>query len=39
MVRVEHYKNLQTNIDNLYDRIKQEIQQEKNLKIVSRNKR
>ncbi len=35
MVRVEHYKNLQTNIDNLYDRIKQEIQQEKNLKIVS----
>ena len=35
MVRVEHYKNLQTNIDNLYDHIKQEIQQEKNLKIVS----
>src|SRR6188472_1349003 len=35
MVRVEHYKNLQTNIDNLYNRIKQEIQQEKNLKIVS----
>ena len=35
MVRVEHYKNLQTNIDNLYNSIKQEIQQEKNLKIVS----
>ena len=35
MARVEHYKNLQTNIDNLYDIIKQEIQEEKNLKIVS----
>ena len=35
MVRVEHYKNLQTNIDYLYNCIKQEIQQEKNLKIVS----
>lgn len=35
MARVEHYKNLQTNIDNLYDAIKQEIQEEKNLKIVS----
>ena len=35
MARVEHYKNLQTNLDNLYDAIKQEIQEEKNLKIVS----
>ena len=35
MPRVEHYKGLQTNLDNLYNSIKQEIEQEKNLKIVS----
>jgi hypothetical protein len=35
MARVEHYKGLQTNIDNLYNSIKRELEQEKDLKIVS----
>ena len=35
MARVEHFTGLDTNIDNLYTSIKEEIQTEKNLKIVS----
>ena len=35
MARVEHYKNLQTDIDDLYNHIKQELQKESSLKIVS----
>ena len=35
MARVEHYKNLQTDIDELYNHIKQELQKESSLKIVS----
>lgn len=35
MVRVEHYKSLQTDIDDLYNHIKQELQKESSLKIVS----
>lgn len=35
MARVEHYKNLQTDIDELYNHIKQEVQKELSLKIVS----
>jgi len=34
MARVEHYKNLQTDIDEHYNRIKQELQKESSLKIV-----
>ena len=35
MARVEHFRGLDTNIDSLYNSIKEEIQKEKNLKIVS----
>ena len=35
MARVEHYRGLHTNIDSLYNSIKQELEMEKNLKIVS----
>jgi hypothetical protein len=35
MTRVQHYKGLQTNIDNLFNSIKDELQNEKNLKLVS----
>ena len=35
MVRVEHYKSLQIDIDDLYNHIKQELQKESSLKIVS----
>ena len=35
MPRVEHYTGLQTNLDNLYNSIKKEIEEEKNLRIVS----
>ena len=35
MARVEHYKSLQTDIDELYNHIKQELQKESSLKIVS----
>jgi hypothetical protein len=35
MARVEHYRGLHTNIDSLYNSIKQELEKEKNLKIVS----
>jgi hypothetical protein len=35
MARVEHFKDLDTNIDNLYNSIKEEIQKEKSLKLVS----
>jgi hypothetical protein len=35
MTRVEHYKGLQTNIDKLYQEIKQELENEKNLRIVA----
>ena len=35
MARVEHFKDLDTNIDNLYISIKEEIQKEKSLKLVS----
>jgi hypothetical protein len=35
MTRVEHFKALDTNLDNLYNNIKEEIKKEKNLKIVS----
>ena len=35
MARVEHYKSLQTDIDDLYNHIKQELQKESSLKIVS----
>ena len=35
MARVEHFKDLDTNIDNLYNSIKDEIQKEKSLKLVS----
>jgi hypothetical protein len=38
MPSVEHYKGLQTNIDNLYSSIKQELESEKNIKIVSETK-
>jgi len=35
MARVEHYKGLDTDNDILYNSIKQELEKEKNLKIVS----
>ena len=35
MTRVEHFKAIDTNLDNLYNSIKEEIKKEKNLKIVS----
>jgi hypothetical protein len=35
MARVEHYEGLDTDIDSLYYSIKQELEKEKNLKIVS----
>ena len=35
MARIEHFTNLDTNIDNLYNSIKEELSKEKNLKIVS----
>ena len=35
MVRIEHFTKLDTNIDDLYNSIKEELQKEKNLKIVS----
>jgi hypothetical protein len=35
MARVEHYTGLQTNLDNLYQSIKEELQKEKKLKIVA----
>lgn len=35
MTRVQHYKGLQTDIDNLFNSIKDELQNEKNLKLVS----
>jgi hypothetical protein len=35
MARVEHYKGLDTDIDSLYNSIKQELEKEKSLKIVS----
>jgi cytoskeletal protein CcmA (bactofilin family) len=35
MSRVEHYRGLQTNIDGLYSSIKQELESEKCIKIVS----
>jgi hypothetical protein len=35
MVRIEHFTKLDTNIDNLYNSIKEELEKEKNLKIVS----
>jgi hypothetical protein len=35
MTIVEHYKGLQTNIDKLYQEIKQELENEKNLRIVA----
>jgi hypothetical protein len=31
MVRIEHFTNLDTNIDNLYNSIKEELEKEKNL--------
>lgn len=34
MTRVEYFKALDTNLDNLYNSIKEEIKKEKNLKIV-----
>jgi hypothetical protein len=35
MTRVEHYKGLHTNIDKLYQEIKQELENEKNLRNVA----
>jgi hypothetical protein len=35
MARVEHYKGLNTDLDALYQEIKQEIEREKNLRIVA----
>jgi hypothetical protein len=35
MTRIEHFTNLDTNIDSLYNSIKEELNKEKNLKIVS----
>ena len=35
MATVEHYRGLDTDIDSLYNSIKQELEKEKNLKIVS----
>ncbi len=35
MSRVEHYTGLQTNLDHLYNSIKEELQNEKRLKIVA----
>ncbi len=34
MARVEHYKNLQTDIDDLYNHIKQELQKESSLNCL-----
>jgi len=38
MSRVEHYRGLQTNIESLYISIKQELESEKSIKIVSETK-
>ena len=35
MSRVEHYRGLNTNLDSLYKSIKQELEEEKHIKIVS----
>ena len=35
MLRIEHFTKLDTNIDNLYNSIKEELSKEQNLKIVS----
>ena len=35
MARVEHYRRLHTQYHSLYNSIKQELEKEKNLKIVS----
>jgi hypothetical protein len=35
MAKVQHYRGLNTNLDRLYDNIKQELQDQKDLEIVS----
>jgi cytoskeletal protein CcmA (bactofilin family) len=35
MARVEHYKGLNSDLDALYQEIKQELEHEKNLRIVA----
>ena len=35
MAKVKHYRGLNTNLDRLYDNIKQELQDQKDLEIVS----
>jgi len=39
MARVEHYRGLDTEIDSLYNSIRQELEMEKNLKNCFRDKR
>jgi hypothetical protein len=35
MAKVQHYRGLNTNLDTLYDNIKQELQDQKDMEIVS----
>ena len=35
MAKVQHYKGLHTNLDNLYDALKKEIESQPNLQVVS----
>ena len=35
MAKVQHYRGLNTNLDNLYDKIKHELQDQKDIEIVS----
>jgi hypothetical protein len=35
MAKVQHYRGLNTNLDRLYDNIKQELQDQKDIEIVS----
>lgn len=38
MVRIEHFTNLDTNIDNLYNSIKEELEKEKKSRSFRRSK-
>ena len=35
MAKVQHYRGFNTNLDKLYDSIKQELQNQKDLEIIS----
>jgi hypothetical protein len=35
VAKVQHYRGLNTNLDRLYDNIKQELQDQKDIEIVS----